>query len=136
MQKHIWKQTVRDYELDIQGIVNNATYINYFEQCRNDYARANDIDFIAYHKAGYNLVVAGIEVKYRYPLTAENQFYVTCELSRFDHRRIYFEQAIHLQDNDRLIATAIVTAACVDIKSGRSCMPDVLKDTLNKITKN
>lgn len=134
MQKYCWKQTVRDYELDIQGIVNNATYVNYFEQCRNDYARANDIDFIAYHKAGYNLVIAEIDVKYRFPLMAQDQFYVTCELSHFDERRIYFEQTIHLQKDDKLIAKATVTAACVDIKTGRACMPDMLKNTLEKLT--
>lgn len=129
-----WEATVRDYELDSQGIVNNATYINYFEQCRNDYARANGIDFIAYHKAGFNLVVAGIDVKYRYPLMAENQFYVTCELDNFNEKRFNFKQAIHLKDNDKLVAQAMIATACVDIKTGKTCLPDMLNDVLKKLS--
>ena len=131
--RFIWQSTVRDYELDSQGIVNNATYVNYFEQCRNDYARALGIDVQEYFQAGYNLIVAGIEVQYRFPLSASEKFYVTANISQHNEKRIYFEQEIRRETDDKLIATAIVTTACVDHKTGKSCMPTMLKEKLPTI---
>ncbi len=127
----IWESKVRDYELDCLGIVNNATFINYIEQARNDYARTIGIDFVEYHQQGYDFVVAGIEIQYRRPLKANNEFYVTIELTAFTDKRIHFEQQIKLKTLDKLAATALVTVACVDQKTGKACMPDFLKNKLS-----
>lgn len=132
MEVYRWDSTVRDYELDAQGIVNNATYVNYFEQCRNDYARALGIDFHEYHKAGYDLVVAGIEVQYRAPLRAQDEFYVTAKLAQITDKRVIFEQEIKNKKDDRLVAKALVTTACIDNKTGKSCMPTELTEKLPK----
>ena len=43
---------VRDYECDLQGMVNNAVYLNYLEHTRHQYLRSRDIDFAALHEAG------------------------------------------------------------------------------------
>ena len=37
--------TVRDYECDLQGIVNNAVYLNYFEHTRHTFLIGKNIDF-------------------------------------------------------------------------------------------
>lgn len=130
MNTYVWESEVRDYELDSQGIVNNGTYVNYFEHCRNSYAKAMGIDVGQYFKNGYNLVVAGIEVQYRHPLFAYDVFYVTADISNFTAKRIYFEQKIKRKHDNKLIAQATVSIACVDHKTGRSCMPDSLKEKL------
>lgn len=127
---HRWDSKVRDYELDAQGIVNNANYVNYFEQCRNDYGRALGIDFYEYHKAGYDLVVAGIEIQYRAPLRSQDEFYVTAKISQITDKRVIFEQEIKSTKSDRLVAKALVTTACIDHKTGRSCMPASLIEKL------
>ena len=36
---------VRDYECDMQGIVNNAVYQNYLEHCRHEFLLSVGIDF-------------------------------------------------------------------------------------------
>ncbi|MBY0545514.1 MAG: acyl-CoA thioesterase [Gammaproteobacteria bacterium] len=123
-----WDSTVRDYELDSQGIVNNAIYINYFEQCRNDFARALDIDFIEFHKAGYLLVVATMEVQYRLPLRAQDKFYVTATISGYDKKRVHFEQEIRRSVDDKLLTKALVHVACVDLSTGKAGMPDIFKN--------
>ncbi len=38
---------VRSYELDFAGIVNNAVYLNYFEEARLDFLRQLNVDFYA-----------------------------------------------------------------------------------------
>lgn len=125
-----WHSSVRDYELDSQGIVNHAIYINYLEQARNDYARSLGLDFNEYYKAGYHFVITAIEIEYRKPLGPKNEFYVTATITSFDEKRIHFEQEIKLNGTDKLIAKAIVHTACIDYKTGKSCMPDVLRKFL------
>lgn len=128
-----YQAKVRDYELDSQGIVNNATYVNYFEQCRNDFARALGIDFYAYHQAGFDLVVANLEIKYWSPLRIQDEFYVTAKISEITHKRIFFAQEIRHLHNDRLVAVATVGVACIDLKTNKSCMPNMLIEKLPRV---
>jgi acyl-CoA thioester hydrolase len=129
-QIYRWEAIVRDYELDSQNIVNHATYVNYFEQCRNDYARSLGIDFIEYHKRGFDLLVAGIDIQYWRPLRVKDQFYVTVQISACTEKRVHFKQEIRLKETDRLLTSATVYIACVDLKTGRACMPESLKEKL------
>ena len=47
---------VRDYECDLQGVVNNAVYQNYLEHARHEYLKSIGIDFAA-------LTAQGIEAQ-------------------------------------------------------------------------
>jgi len=53
---------VRDYECDLQGIVNNARYLNYLEHTRHKYLLSKGIDFARLHNEGIDLVVSRIEI--------------------------------------------------------------------------
>ena len=48
---------VRDYECDLQGIVNNAVYQQYLEHARHQYLRARQIDFAQLAACGIYLVL-------------------------------------------------------------------------------
>ena len=61
---------VRNYECDIEGIVNNAVYLNYLEHARYEYIRSLGTDFLSLHNYGTDPVVARIEIDYRKPLVA------------------------------------------------------------------
>ena len=126
-----WEFKVRDYELDSLGIVNHATYLNYFEHCRNEFAKSMGIDFYGLHQAGYDLVVAGVEVKYRAPLRSGDEFYVTAKVVEYNEKRMSIAQEIRYKRDRGLVAQALVSIACVDQKTGKSCLPDRLKDKLS-----
>jgi acyl-CoA thioester hydrolase len=49
---------VRDYECDLQGIVNNAVYQNYFEHTRHEFLRENQLSFRNCNQQGIDAVVA------------------------------------------------------------------------------
>ena len=59
---------VCDYECDLQGIVNNAVYLNYLEHTRHTFLKNIGLDFAELHQRGLDLVMVRCELDYRYPL--------------------------------------------------------------------
>ena len=43
------KMKVRDYECDLQGIVNNANYQHYLEHTRHEFLSSTGVSFAALH---------------------------------------------------------------------------------------
>ena len=43
---------VRDYECDLQGIVNNANYQHYIEHTRHEFLRSENVSFADLHNRG------------------------------------------------------------------------------------
>ena len=60
MEKYIYelKMKVRDYECDLQGIVNNANYQHYLEHTRHEFLTSVGISFARLHEEGVDPVVA------------------------------------------------------------------------------
>ena len=65
---------VRDYECDIQGIVNNAVYQNYLEHTRHEFLLENSVSFDLLHQQGVDAVVARIEMAFKTPLKSGDEF--------------------------------------------------------------
>ena len=85
---------VRDYECDLQGIVNNAVYLHYLEHARHQYLRAHGLSFAELTKTGVHLVVIQMEIEYRLPLRSGDQFLVTSRLEQVSIVRFAFLQEI------------------------------------------
>jgi acyl-CoA thioester hydrolase len=112
---------VRDYECDMQGIVNNAVYQNYLEHTRHEYLRALGLDFAELHRQGTDPVVTRIEIDYKVPLTSGDCFLVTLSVQTRGRLRFVFEQGI-LRLPDRVsVVDARVTA--VFVKDSRPIPP-------------
>ena len=59
------RMEVRDYECDIQGIVNNAHYLHYTEHTRHRFIRSLGISFSKLHDKGIDPVVARMNLEYK-----------------------------------------------------------------------
>jgi acyl-CoA thioester hydrolase len=105
---------VRDYECDLQGIVNNAVYQHYLEHARHVFLKQRGIDFAALSHQGINLVVTRIELDYLYPLRSGDQFAVTVDLERVSRLRFRFRQAVVRLPERTPIARAEVIGTAVD----------------------
>ena len=59
------KMMVRDYECDIEGIVNNANYLHYTEHTRHLFLKSCGLSFAAMHRKGVDAVVARMNLAIR-----------------------------------------------------------------------
>lgn len=57
--------TVRSYECDSYGHVNNAVYLNYLEHARLEFLNAIGFDFPAITEEGFYLYVTHIDIHYK-----------------------------------------------------------------------
>lgn len=115
------KFAVRDYECDLQGVVNNANYQHYLEHARHEYLIANDISFVQLHDEGIDLIVTKVEIEYKYPLRSRDEFLVTVRIEREGNARLLFIQEIYRQNDLKLIVRAKVTG--VATRKGRPIPP-------------
>ena len=56
---------VRDYECDLQGVVNNANYQHYFEHARHEFLESVGANFGKLHNEGVDAMVARVEIDYK-----------------------------------------------------------------------
>lgn len=85
---------VRDYECDLQGVVNNAVYLNYLEHARHRCLLETGLDFARLHEQGCDLVLMRSEVDYLAPLRSGDRFIVGSRLGRGGRVRWIFDQEI------------------------------------------
>ncbi|MDR2313652.1 MAG: acyl-CoA thioesterase [Spirochaetaceae bacterium] len=57
--------TVRTYECDSYGHVNNANYLNYLEYARYEFLREIGFDYPTVIRTGYGVYVARVEIDYK-----------------------------------------------------------------------
>ena len=120
---------VRDYECDLQGVVNNAVYLNYLEHARHSYLRALGLDFARLHEQGCDLVMTRAEVDYRSPLRSGDRFVVRLNLGRESRLRFVFEQAIHrLPGLELMLEARIVGTGIIDGRPGLTSEIQALLD--------
>ena len=101
---------VRDYECDIQGIVNNAIYQNYFEHARHEYLKFHGFDFHEFTKSDIFLVIYRAEIDYCLPLKSGDTFKVTASLASHSKTRCTFEQSIFVGNKKYTDGKFFITA--------------------------
>lgn len=122
---------VRDYECDIQGIVNNSVYQNYLEHCRHKFLHEVDLDFAQLHNEGIDAVVIRAELDYKFPLRPGDDFVVQLKMAKQGRLRIIFHQEVIRKADDILMVKAKITAVLT--KNGRPVSPDILVDKFEKV---
>ena len=109
--------SVRDYECDLQGIVNNAVYQNYYEHARHQFLLGKKVDFAKLHTEGIDLIISRVEIDYKYSLRSGDTFKVTVTTRKEGHLRFIFEQDIFKLPENKLVSHAKVTG--VGLNHGR-----------------
>lgn len=121
---------VRDYEVDVEGIVNNANYLHYLEHTRHEFCDAAGLSFRAMHEQGYDPVVTHIDIRYMRSLGLGDTMVSKLGLSRRGPVFV-FRQDIFTPDGTQVIAATVdVVSFCNGRVSRGEELAEVFKDYL------
>nr|WP_269479218.1 thioesterase family protein [Rubrobacter xylanophilus] len=109
---------VRYSETDAQGVVNNGTYLAYFEVGRVEWLRKAGLSYRKLEERGYGFVVVEAFVRYRKGARFDDELRVRTRLSELERASLRFEYEV-LRDGEAL-ATGYTRHACVRLSSGRA----------------
>jgi acyl-CoA thioester hydrolase len=115
MKEYIFKleMKVRDYECDLQGVVNNSTYQRYMEHTRHEFMETLGENFGNMHQAGVDAFVSRVEIRYRHSLRSGDKF-LSCFNVRRDGVKIVFDQDIYRLPDNVLAASGRVETVVVE----------------------
>lgn len=102
---------VRDYEVDAEGIVNNANYLHYMELTRHEFCEMAGLSFRVMHERGLAPVVTKIEIAYRKSLGLGDSMVSCLNLSRIGPQFV-FQQDI-FSTSGEVVTKATVYVACL-----------------------
>ena len=113
------KMKVRDYECDMEGIVNNANYQHFMEHTRHEFLLEAGISFAEMLEQNIVSVVARITIDYKTPLRSRDEF-LSCLNIKQEGIRYVFYQDIYRASDMKLAAKGKVDVVClVDGKLSR-----------------
>jgi len=116
MEKYSLKFQVRDYECDLQGIVNNANYMHYLEHARHEYIKTIGLDFSEMHAQGIDFVVARIDMAFKTPLKSGDEFIVTVAMKKEGIRWIFIQDILRLPDQKIVVRAKVDSVSIINGK--------------------
>lgn len=117
---------VRDYECDMQGIVNNAVYMNYLEHARHEYLDNIGFNFKVLLDKGIYLVAIKAELEYKKMLISGQNFIVSAKMQIESKLKVKFYQEI-INDKQELVLLGMMTAAILDKKNKPMLVQDLFE---------
>lgn len=130
-QLHKVNFEVRDYECDMQGVVNNSVYQNYLEHARHLFLKDFGIDFAEFTKKNIILTVIRVELEYKFPLQSGDKFRIETSIERVSPLRMAFLQNIYRYPDNKLILNGKVFGTALNERR-RPEIPAELEELLKK----
>lgn len=106
------RMQVRDYECDIEGIVNNANYLHYAEHTRHLFLKQCGLSFAEMHRRGTDAVVARMNLQFKTPLRCDDEF-ISCINLKKEGLRYVFQQDIYRASDNKLCFKGTIDLVCL-----------------------
>lgn len=107
------KMKVRDYECDLQGIVNNANYQHYTEHTRHEFLLSVGISFSELHEQGTDAVVARLNMAFKTPLKSGDEFVSKLYVRKEGIKYVFYQDIFRLPDMKCCIRSQVDTVCVV-----------------------
>lgn len=117
---------VRDYEVDAEGIVNNANYLHYMEHTRHEYCEMLGFRFRDMHEQGLDPVLSHVDIRYRNPLRLADTMISCLNLSRRGPVFVFRQDIYNIHGEP--VTQATVEVVCLE--NGRLSRGDKLAGLL------
>ena len=126
------RMEVRDYECDIEGIVNNANYLHYIEHTRHLFLRSLGVSFADMHANGNDAVVARMSLQFKTPLRCDDEIISRLALHKEGVRYVFHQDLFRASDNTLAFRSKVELVCLVNGKLATSSEYDeVFKDFIN-----
>ncbi len=112
------KMKVRDYECDLQGIVNNANYQHYIEHTRHEFLRSENISFAKLHEQGIDAVVARLQMAFKTPLKSGDEFLSRLYVEKVGIKYVFKQDIFRLPDMKPAMKSVVETVCLVNGRLG------------------
>ena len=106
------KMMVRDYECDIEGIVNNANYLHYAEHTRHLFLQRCGLSFAEMHRRGIDAVVARMNLQFKTPLQCDDEFVSRLNLTKEGIKYVFHQDIYRAMDN-KLCFRGVIDLVCI-----------------------
>ncbi|PIY13193.1 MAG: thioesterase [Flexibacter sp. CG_4_10_14_3_um_filter_32_15] len=116
------KIKVRGYHLDGYQHVNNARYLEFFEEARWAFFEESDALKTLQDK-NIMFVVVNVNINYRYPASVGQTIVIKSQLDHLadvGSKKSTFKQTIYLENTDTVVCDAIITFVLFDAKTQRA----------------
>ena len=115
-EKYIYetRMQVRDYECDIEGIVNNANYLHYCEHTRHLFLQQCGLSFAEMHEKGVDAVLARMTMQFKIPLRPDDEFLSRLRLTKEGIKYVFFQDIYRASDNKLVIKAQVDTVTLVN----------------------
>ncbi len=120
---------VRDYECDLQGVVNNANYQHYMEHTRHEFLESLGENFGDMHERGMDAFVSRVEIQFKHSLRSGER-YLSCLNVRKEGVKLVFEQEIYQLPSHTLAVKGTVDTVLVE--NGKLTRGDYFDTLLEK----
>lgn len=132
MKEYVFKVTdkVRDYECDLQGVVNNSNYQRYMEHTRHEFLESLGENFGVMHEKGIDAFVAKVEIQFRNSLRSGDG-YISCLNVFKNGPKLIFEQDIYRASDGALATRGKVESVVVE--NGKLTRGEYFDELLQKI---
>ncbi|MDO4755268.1 MAG: acyl-CoA thioesterase [Parabacteroides sp.] len=132
MKEYIFtlKDKVRDYECDLQGVVNNSNYQHYMEHTRHEFLESLGENFGKMHEQGIDAFVSKVEIHFKNSLRSGDH-YLSCLNVYKKGVKLVFEQDIYRLSDQVLAAKGTVESVVVE--NGKLTRGEFFDEMLKKL---
>lgn len=124
---------VRDYECDLQGVVNNSNYQHYMEHTRHEFLESLGENFGDMHDKGVDAFVARVDIQFKTSLRSGDHF-LSCLNVGKEGPKLVFEQYIYREPDKVLAAKGRVEIVVVE--QGKLTRGEYFDGIINRLNRD
>lgn len=122
---------VRSTEIDVNGHVNNAKYLEYLEWGREDWYEQRGLDYLTLKELKVVTVVVHVSANYRREAIQNDRLAITTWLSDVGQTSMKMKQEIHNQRDERVLDAEFVIVTVNPETHEKARVPERIRQDLS-----
>lgn len=119
-----YEHLISETYLDSFGHVNNAKYLELYEQARWDFLAGINFSLEDIQRSRVGLVILNININYHKELRARQKIYIETEFLSYIKKIITIKQVMKNADNDEIVSDFILKGGFFHLDSRKLIIPE------------